>query len=100
VLYEGKSLLGDLGYQWSGPWTVWSVEVQNMHADLQAGTYYLEIYDVQTRWHTWAFWGESDGVGCTSPSCPSTAYASVGLPGMGAISEIGSEAFYILGTDH
>jgi hypothetical protein len=97
VLASGESLLAERGYFNGQLWTVWSVEIQNMGAYLPAGTYYLEVYDVHTRWNTWAFWGESDGIGCTSVGCPSSAISSWSLPGMGGSRRIGSESFQIIG---
>src|SRR5664279_1542928 len=97
TLYSGSGILGFLGYFEGRLWVVWSMKIQNMNAHLPRGTYYLEVYDVHTRWNTWAFWGENDGIGCTSVGCPSTGYYGPTMP-TGYEMVIGSESFQVLGT--
>jgi len=99
VLASGGSILGLITYTDGRLYTRWTMEIQNMNARLPCGTYYLQVYDVITAWRTWAFWGESNGIGCTSPGCPSTAYFDPALAnGYGLTRPIGSEAFEIIGT--
>lgn len=54
-------------------------------ADLPAGDYWFQIDQVQTRWGTWAFWGQSSGA--------SQAY----IRGATATSAVPSESFVVLG---
>lgn len=64
---------------------------------LPPGTYWLQIQDVVTLWGTWAFWGETDGVGCWPlQECPSSAYSWDTLVSRG-VAPIGSESFQIWG---
>jgi hypothetical protein len=99
VLASGESLLGLESYFHNRLYTVWKMKIQGMNANLPAGTYYLEIYDVLMQFQTWAFWGESDGIGCTSRGCPSTAYFDPARSsGYGMTQPIGSESFEIIGT--
>jgi hypothetical protein len=72
------------------------MEIQHINARLPRGTYYFEVYDVHTRWDTQAFWGENDGIGCTSVGCPSTGY--YGFMSSGTDLVIGSESFRVLGS--
>ncbi len=65
---------------------------------LPPGTYWLQIQGVVTRWGTWAYWGESDGVECWPlRQCPSSAYYWDTLLSRG-ITPIGSESFELWGT--
>lgn len=99
VLASGESILGLITYTDGRLYTRWTMEIQNMNARILRGTYYLQVYDVLTAWRTWAFWGESDGIGCTSLGCPSTAYFDPALANAYSLTRpIGSEAFKILGT--
>ncbi len=96
VLANGGGILGYVSDFEGRVWHVWSMKIQNMNARLPAGTYYLEVYDVVTRWHTWAFWGENDGIGCTSLGCPSTGhYDQVMQRGYEMV--VGSESFRVYG---
>ena len=97
VLANGGGILGYLGDFEGRVWHVWSMKIQHMNARLPRGTYYLEVYDVHTRWNTWAFWGENDGIGCTSVGCPSTGYYGPAMP-TGYEMVIGSESFQVMGT--
>ena len=58
---------------------------------LPAGTYYLQLQDVVTRWDTWAFWAQTgDGT--------SQAYYEAFAPnGAGPISQVASESFFVSG---
>jgi len=66
---------------------------------LPPGTYWLQMQNVVTRWGTWAFWGETDGIGCSPPeNCPSSAYfwnASASRN----LQPVGSESFELWGVD-
>jgi hypothetical protein len=65
---------------------------------LPPGTYWLQIQDVATLWGTWAFWGESDGVGCWPlQDCPSSAFFRDMLISRGTV-PIGSESFELWGA--
>ena len=65
---------------------------------LPPGTYWLQIQGVVTRWGTWAYWGENDGMGCwPSQLCPSSAYFWNTLLSRG-VTPIGSESFELWGT--
>ncbi len=97
TLYSGGGILGYLGYFEGRLWVVWSMKIQHMNARLPAGTYYLEVYDVVTRWRTWAFWGDNDGIGCTSPGCPSTGHYDQAMQ-RGYEMVVGSESFQVLGN--
>lgn len=58
---------------------------------LPAGTYYLQLQDVVTRWDTFAFWAQSgDG--------SSQAYYEAFAPnGAGPVSQVPSESFFVSG---
>jgi hypothetical protein len=60
----------------------------HINTDLPAGTYYIQVYDVETRFHTWAFWGESAG--------PSTSFTDLGTNSYGQLLSIPSESFVVL----
>ena len=66
---------------------------------LPPGTYWLQMQNVVTRWGTWAFWGETDGIGCSPlENCPSSAYfwnASASRN----LQPVGSESFELWGVD-
>ncbi len=66
---------------------------------LPPGTYWLQVQNVVTRWGTWAYWGETDGIGCSPlATCPSTAYfwnASVSH----VLQPVGSESFELWGAE-
>jgi hypothetical protein len=69
-----------------------------INVTLPPGTYWLQIQDVVTRWRTWAFWGETDGVECwPSQQCPSSAYFWDPLVSRG-VAPIGSESFELWGV--
>lgn len=75
----------------------WEMKFLN-NVTLPPGTYWLQIQDVVTRWGTWAYWGENDGVGCwPSQLCPSSAYFWNTLLSRG-VTPIGSESFELWGT--
>ena len=98
TLASGESILGLISYFDNRLYTVWTMKIQHMNASVPHGTYYLQIYDVTTRWRTAAFWGENDGVGCSSPGCPSTAYFDPALASGDSMTRlIGSEAFEMIG---
>jgi hypothetical protein len=59
--------------------------------NLPAGTYYLQIQDVVTRWDTWVFWAQS-GDGNSQG-----LYAAIGPNGAGIVSVVPSETFSVLG---
>ena len=66
---------------------------------LPAGTYWLQMQDVVTRWGTWAFWGETDGIGCSPlEKCPSSAYFWNALSSRN-LQPVGSESFELWGVD-
>jgi hypothetical protein len=99
VLASGESTLAFINYSDGRLYTQWTMEIPNMNAKIPRGTYYLQVYDVITVWETWAFWGENDGIGCTSPGCPSTAYFDPDLANAYSLTRpIGSEAFEVMGT--
>jgi len=99
VLASGESVLGLVSFTDGRLYTVWTMKIQNMNARIPRGTYYLEIYDVLTQWRSWAFWGENNGGGCTSPGCPSTAVFDPALANAYSLTRpIGSESFEIMGT--
>jgi hypothetical protein len=58
---------------------------------LPAGTYYLQIENVMTRWLTYGFWAQS------SDGNSQAYYAPIGPSGAGGISLVPSESFSILG---
>lgn len=60
-------------------------------ANLPAGTYWLQVDNVQTKFGTDAFWGQSGG--------PSRAFLSAGPnPSSTAVRDIPSESFQVMGT--
>jgi hypothetical protein len=68
----------------------WEMAI-HINADLPAGTYWLQIQNMQTNYHTDAFWGQSGG--------QSRAYIYAGENPSGAVlREIPSESFQVLGT--
>ena len=70
----------------------WPMGVPFSGLPLPAGTYYLQIQDVTTRFDTFAFWAQSsDGIS-------QAYYEPVGQNGAGGVSQVPSEAFSILGT--
>jgi hypothetical protein len=66
---------------------------------LPPGTYWLQMQNVVTRWGTWAYWGETDGIGC-SPlgTCPSSAYFWNASSSRN-LQPVGSESFELWGVD-
>lgn len=71
-------------FAWKMGFTIPSLE-------LPAGTYYLQIQDVVTRWDTWAFWAQS------SNGDAAGYYKAVGQSGYGTVSPIPSESFAVSG---
>lgn len=66
---------------------------------LPPGTYWLQMQNVVTRWGTWAFWGETDGTGCSPlENCPSSAYFWDALTSH-QVQPVGSESFELWGLD-
>ena len=59
--------------------------------NLPAGTYYLQIQDVVTRWDTYVFWAQSSGGDSQG------LYEAIGPNGAGIVSVIPSETFSVLG---
>ncbi len=99
VLASGESVLGLVSYSSGRLYTVWTMKIQNMNARVSRGAYYLQIYDVLTQWRSWAYWGQNNGGGCTSPGCPSTAVFDPALANAYSLTQaIGSESFEIMGT--
>ena len=58
---------------------------------LPAGTYWFNILDSGSVNGGPVYWGENDGIGCSSPGCPSLAYQN-------DVGSIGSESFDLLGS--
>lgn len=70
-----------------------------INVTLPPGTYWLQIQNVVTRWDTWAFWGETDGVGCwPRDRCPSTAYYWDSVT-FRSTKPVGSESFDLWGEN-
>ncbi len=59
---------------------------------LNAGTYWLNLQNAVVSDNDPVYWDQNDGVGCTSPGCPSQAQQS-------SVGSIPSEAFTILGGE-
>jgi len=69
----------------------WKMDFAIPNLSLPAGTYYLQIQDVVTRWDTWAFWAESvDG-------SSAGYYEAIAENGAGRVSPVGSESFSVTG---
>jgi len=69
----------------------WEMAI-SVNVDLPAGTYWLQVDDVQTRFNTDAFWGQSGG--------PSRAFLYSGPNSAdSAIRAIPSESFQVVGTN-
>ena len=99
VLASGESVLGLITYSNGRLYTVWTMRIQNMNARISRGTYYLQIYDVLTQWRSWAYWGQNNGGGCSSPGCPSNAVFDPALADAYSLTRpIGSESFEVMGT--
>ncbi|HZP25415.1 MAG TPA: hypothetical protein VFB04_18380 [Terriglobales bacterium] len=93
VMGEGFVNLESLGnpYPTRFHFFAWRVGFPIPHISLPAGTYYLQIQDVITRWDTYIFWAQSSGgsaQGYYNPAPPN---------GAGGISVVPSESFAILG---
>ena len=58
---------------------------------LTPGTYWLNLQNAVVPSGNPVYWDENDGVGCTSPGCPS-------LASNGSVGTLGSESFTLLGT--
>lgn len=69
----------------------WNVNFEIPGLNLPAGTYYLQIQDVITRWDTWAFWAQS------SNGSSQGYYEAVGPSGDARVSVVPSETFSVLG---
>jgi hypothetical protein len=69
----------------------WPVGFAIPNLILPAGTYYLQIQDVVTLWHTYAFWAQSSG------GSSDAYYEPVGQNGAGGVSEVPSETFELYG---
>ena len=68
----------------------WDVSFAIPAVELPAGTYYLQIEDVATRWDSSAFWAESSGGASLG------YYQAVGPSGDALVSPVPSESFAIL----
>ena len=53
----GDSLPINFSFQWE-----MGIDVD---VTLPPGTYWLQVQNVVTRWGTWAYWGEKNGIGCS-----------------------------------
>jgi hypothetical protein len=72
---------------------VYEATASGLNVPLIAGTsYFLTLQNAFSTNGDALFWDENDGVGCTSPGCPSTSYEQ----GVGQLP--GSESFQIIGT--
>jgi hypothetical protein len=69
----------------------WHTKFNIPNVNLPAGTYYLQIQDVITRWDTWAFWAQS------SDGSSQGYYEIVGPSGDTRVSAVPSESFSVLG---
>lgn len=69
----------------------WQMSIPFPNITLPAGTYYLQIQDVVTRWETYAFWAQSSG------GSSEAYYQSIGPSGAAQVSEVPSESFTIFG---
>jgi hypothetical protein len=69
----------------------WKMSFAIPNLDLPAGTYYLQIQDVVTRWDTWAFWAQS-GEGNSD-----AYYEAIGPNGAATIAPVPSETFSVSG---
>lgn len=93
VKAEGFGNLTELGdfYPTQFHFYAWPMGLALPNVALPAGTYYLQIQDVITRWHTFAFWAQS------SNGDSAAYYEPIGQNGAGEISPVPSETFAILG---
>jgi hypothetical protein len=71
---------------------VYEATATGLNVGLTAGNYFLALGGAISINGDALFWDENDGVGCTSPGCPSTSYEQ----GIGQIP--GSESFQLIGT--
>lgn len=69
----------------------WKMGVPLPNLSLPAGTYYLQLQDVVTRWDSWAFWAQSAGGDSLA------YYEAIGQHGAGSGTEIPSESFAVYG---
>jgi hypothetical protein len=69
----------------------WPVGFAIPNLTLPAGTYYLQLQDVVTLWHTYAFWAQSSG------GSSDAYYEPIGQSGAGGVSEVPSETFELYG---
>ena len=83
-ILEPPYLTTFLFFAWKEGFTIPSV-------NLPAGTYYLQIQDVVTRWDTYAFWAQSSGGNSQG------LYEAIGQNGAGVVSVVPSETFSVLG---
>ena len=70
----------------------WEVGVPITNITLPAGTYYLQIQDVVTRWDSYSFWAQSSGGNSAA------YYQPIGQNGAGGVSAVPSETFSISGV--
>lgn len=93
ILARGFGRLTDLQppYLTQFLYFAWNVSFDIPNLDLSAGTYYLQLQNVVTRWGTWAFWAESDG------GTSRAYYEAVGPSGDAIVSPVPSETFSVLG---
>lgn len=68
----------------------WEMEIYVPRLQIEAGTYYLQIVDVQTKYNTQAFWGQSSG--------PSTASTRLNGYSHRLAQSIPSESFQVIGN--
>ncbi len=90
---EGFVTLSQLGNPYPTRFQLfaWPIGFSLPNLALPAGTYYLQIQDVVTRWDTFAFWAQSSG------GSSQAYYQAIGGNGAGGISLVPSESFSILG---
>jgi len=69
----------------------WPMGFALPHLTLPAGTYYLQIQDVETLWYTYAFWAQSSG------GSSQAYYEPIAQNGAGGVSLVPSEAFSVYG---
>lgn len=88
--FVNLSALGD-PYPTQFQFFAWPMGFSTGHLVLPAGTYYLQIQDIVTRWDTWAFWAQSgDGTAAGY-------YEAIAQNGAGTVSPVPSETFTVSG---